>query len=107
MCPLYCLKYAKNLDGYKKRLICKDGIPLLHSTQYLNYIHSKYRRTSTADTYAVQLLPFFQWMDSEGHDLLGISRIQLQKYLNYLQTRNLSDTTVRQYMGSVLRFIVW
>lgn len=64
-------------------------------------------KSSSRDTYARSLRPFFQWVTDSGRDLAQITRADILRYRENLIGQGLSVLTVGGYLVAVRKFYEW
>lgn len=95
-----------NGDPYKT--IAKDGMPIYLVSEYIKDCQrTSSKFSNTAYTYVTNLLPFFRWLDSQRLTIEDITLHHVKNYIEFLRQQNLTQRTIKQYGGAILRFIRW
>lgn len=64
-------------------------------------------RESSRDLYARTLKLFFEWVETEGKDMSGLTRTDILEYKDALLARGLSSLSVASYLTSLRKFYEW
>jgi len=67
-----------------------------------NFINSLNRRPTTKDTYRKALIEFSKWLGDTSP--LGLNSGDIQRYKDYITSKNLSSSSVSAYLTAVRRF---
>jgi integrase/recombinase XerC len=67
-----------------------------------DFINSLNRRPTTKDTYRKALMEFSKWLGSTSP--IGLSSNDIQRYKDYITSKNLSSSSVSAYLTAVRRF---
>jgi integrase/recombinase XerD len=95
-----------NGDPYKT--IVKDGIPIYLVSEYIKSIQrTSTKFSNTAYTYVTNLFPLFRWLESQNLAIEDITLHHIKNYIEFLRQQDLTQQTIRQYGGAILRFIRW
>lgn len=71
------------------------------------FISSQDRKPTTLSTYRRTLSLFFDWLDSKGYVLNGLTRPQIIEYKDYLISEGKSGLTISSYLTSIRLFYQW
>lgn len=67
-----------------------------------NFINSLNRRPTTKDTYRKALIEFSKWLGDTSP--LGLNSSDIQRYKDYITSKNLSSSSVSAYLTAIRRF---
>lgn len=96
------------INGVPYKTIAKDGVPIYLVSEYIKDCQrTSSKFSNTAYTYVTNLFPFFCWLDSQNLTVDDITLHHVKKYIEFLRQQDLTQRTIRQYGGSIFRFIRW
>ncbi|UCZ52132.1 tyrosine-type recombinase/integrase [Bacillus shivajii] len=79
-----------------------DSSHILNSFE--NYLAEIGRSENTIKTYCGVIQSYFCWLEAEGKSVKGLEKQDVQQYLDYLQTKQRSPSTIKKVLNTLHTF---